>query len=84
MIKNYLKIAWRNLWRNRVFSSINIAGPGIGMAVSFTLILYVLFQFSLWTYLSAGVIAIVVARLTVSIQSVKAASMSPEKVLRTE
>ncbi|SHM37934.1 ABC transporter permease [Chitinophaga sp. CF418] len=46
MIKNYLKIAWRNLWRNRVFSSINIAGLGIGMAVSFTLILYVLFQFS--------------------------------------
>ena len=46
MIKNYLKIAWRNLWRDRVFSSINIAGLGIGMAVSFTLILYVLFQFS--------------------------------------
>lgn len=46
MIKNYLKIAWRNLWRNGVFSSINIAGLAIGMAVSFTLILYVLFQFS--------------------------------------
>lgn len=46
MIKSYLKIAWRNLWRNRVFSSINIAGLAIGMAVSFTLILYVLFQFS--------------------------------------
>ncbi|MCF6402097.1 ABC transporter permease [Chitinophaga filiformis] len=46
MIKNYLKMAWRNLWRNRVFSSINIAGLAIGMAVSFTLILYVLFQFS--------------------------------------
>lgn len=46
MVKNYLKIAWRNLWRNGVFSSINIVGLAIGMAVSFTLILYVLFQFS--------------------------------------
>jgi len=50
MIRNYLKIAWRNLWRNKVFSSINIAGLAIGMAVSFTLILYVLFQFSFDTF----------------------------------
>ncbi|MBE7177999.1 MAG: ABC transporter permease [Mucilaginibacter polytrichastri] len=32
MLKNYLKIAWRNLLRNRVFSLINVAGLAIGMA----------------------------------------------------
>jgi len=37
-----------------------------------------------WIYLLAGMIAIVIALLTVSIQSVKAASMNPVKALRTE
>lgn len=46
MVKSYIKIAWRNLWRNRTFSAINIAGLTVGMTVSFTLLLYVLFQFS--------------------------------------
>ncbi len=33
MIKNYFKIAWRNLWKNKVYSSINILGLAFGMAV---------------------------------------------------
>ncbi|KKX50911.1 hypothetical protein L950_0207730 [Sphingobacterium sp. IITKGP-BTPF85] len=32
MIKNYIKIAWRNLLKNKAFSSINIIGLAIGMA----------------------------------------------------
>jgi putative ABC transport system permease protein len=31
MIRNYIKIAWRNLWKHKIFASINI----IGMAVAF-------------------------------------------------
>ncbi|QXV67052.1 ABC transporter permease [Mucilaginibacter sp. 21P] len=31
MIKNYFKIAWRNLWKNKVFSFINIVGLATGM-----------------------------------------------------
>lgn len=34
MIRNYLKIAWRNLWKNKVYSFINIGGLAIGMAVA--------------------------------------------------
>lgn len=34
MIRNYLKIAWRNLLKNSTFSLINIAGLSIGMAVA--------------------------------------------------
>src|SRR5258707_6124024 len=41
MIKNYLKVAWRNLVRNRLYSLINIGGLAVGMAVSFMLLLYV-------------------------------------------
>jgi putative ABC transport system permease protein len=33
MLKNYWKIAWRNLTRNRVYSIINILGLALGMAI---------------------------------------------------
>jgi len=32
MLKNYSKIAWRNISRNRIFASINIFGLAIGLA----------------------------------------------------
>ncbi len=34
MFKNYLKIAWRNLFRNKVYSTINIVGLALGMAMA--------------------------------------------------
>jgi len=34
MIKNFIKIAWRNLLKNMVYSSINILGLAFGMAVA--------------------------------------------------
>lgn len=40
MIKNYLKIAFRNLWRNKIFSSIKILGLSIGLAVCMLIFLY--------------------------------------------
>jgi ABC-type antimicrobial peptide transport system permease subunit len=33
MFKTYFKIAWRNLWKNKTSSFINISGLAIGMAV---------------------------------------------------
>jgi putative ABC transport system permease protein len=42
MLLNYLKTAFRNLWKRKSFSLINIAGLAIGMAVSFLILLYVL------------------------------------------
>lgn len=41
MIKNYLKITIRNLWRNKSFSAINIAGLAIGMAAAMLILLWV-------------------------------------------
>ncbi|HXJ98960.1 MAG TPA: ABC transporter permease, partial [Gelidibacter sp.] len=32
MFRNYIKIAFRNLWRNKGFSAINISGLAIAMA----------------------------------------------------
>lgn len=41
MFTNYLKIAWRNLQRNKVYSFINIAGLRMGLACAMLIILYV-------------------------------------------
>ncbi len=41
MFKNYFKIAWRNLSRNKIYSFINIAGLSIGLACAMLIILYV-------------------------------------------
>src|ERR1051326_459422 len=46
MIKNYLKIAFRNLWRHKVFSFINIMGLAVGMTACFLIFLYVRFELS--------------------------------------
>ena len=41
MIKNYLKIAFRNLWSNKGFSAINIAGLAIGLSTCLLMLFYV-------------------------------------------
>ena len=41
MFKNYLKVALRNLWRNKAFSAINIVGLSAGLAVCLLIVLYV-------------------------------------------
>jgi putative ABC transport system permease protein len=41
VLKNYLKIAFRNLWRNKGFSVINIVGLAIGMASALLILLWI-------------------------------------------
>jgi putative ABC transport system permease protein len=44
MIKNYFKIAWRSLTRNRGFSFINIFGLATGMACTLLIFLFVKYE----------------------------------------
>ena len=41
MIKNFLKIAFRNLWRSKGFSTINILGLTVGMASAILILLWI-------------------------------------------
>lgn len=41
MIKNYFKIAWRNLMRHKVFSFINIFGLMVGLTTFLLIALYI-------------------------------------------
>ncbi len=41
MIRNYIKVAFRNLWRNKGYSAINIIGLSAGLATCLLILLYV-------------------------------------------
>jgi len=47
MLQNYFKIAWRNLFKNKLFSFINIFGLALGIAVGLLMFLYVQHE---WSY----------------------------------
>lgn len=46
MLKNYIKIAWRNMLANKVYSSLNIIGLAAGMAVALITGLWVFHEYS--------------------------------------
>jgi putative ABC transport system permease protein len=46
MIKNYFIIAWRNLWKNKTFSLINIFGLSIGLACCILMFLFIQHELS--------------------------------------
>lgn len=46
MIKNYFKTAFRNLWRNRTFTLINMAGLAVGLAVFLLIFEFIAFEWS--------------------------------------
>ena len=50
MLQSYLKIAFRNLARNKVYSFINIAGLAVGMAVAMLIGLWIYDELSFNTY----------------------------------
>src|SRR5882724_10456487 len=44
MLKNYFKIAFRNLMKNKTFSFINIVGLATGMAACIVIMLFVFYE----------------------------------------
>src|SRR5690606_26381248 len=54
MLKHYLKIAIRNLARNKVFTLVNILGLAVGMGVCLLIYQYVRFEKSFDSFHSEG------------------------------
>jgi putative ABC transport system permease protein len=46
MIRNYFKTAWRNIWKNKTFSAINIFGLSVGVAAFLLIVNYLRFEYS--------------------------------------
>jgi hypothetical protein len=113
MLKNYFKTAWRNLVKNKFYSSINIAGLTIkyqqyctllaadfiklvffAIVIAMPIAWYAMHKWlqefaykvniSWWVFVLAGCIAIAIALITISLQTIKAALSNPVKSLRTE
>ena len=47
MLKNYIRVAFRNLWRHRAFAALNILGLTVGISACLLISLYVQFE---WSY----------------------------------
>lgn len=54
MIRNYLKVALRNIKRNKVYSFINLSGLSVGMACSIFIFLYIKYELSFDRYHQNG------------------------------
>ena len=54
MFRNYLKIAWRNLTNNKVYSALNIGGLAVGMACCLLITIYVTDELSFDRYHQKG------------------------------
>jgi putative ABC transport system permease protein len=50
MIKNYFKIAWRNLWKHKFYTLINVFGLSLGIACSIILFQFITYHLSFDTY----------------------------------
>lgn len=54
MLKNYIKIAWRNILKKKVYSIINIVGLGVGMACCVLIFMFVQDELSYDNYHEKG------------------------------
>jgi putative ABC transport system permease protein len=46
MLQSYLRVALRNLWRNKLYSVLNIGGLALGMAISMLMLIYVAHEYN--------------------------------------
>src|SRR3569833_456238 len=46
MLRNYFKIAWRNVVKNRLYSAVNITGLAIGLASVIVILVYLNYELS--------------------------------------
>ncbi len=54
MFKNYLKIAWRNLWKDKTLSFINVVGLSIAFAAAILLSMAAFFELSFESFHENG------------------------------
>lgn len=78
MFRNYIKLTLRNLWRNKIFSIINILGLSLGIAICLLIMLFIRQE---WSYdrfhKNADNIVRVIFKGTVNGQLMKEANVMP-------
>jgi len=95
MWKNFIRVTLRSLNKNKAFNAINMAGLAIGLASAIFIILYFMMQdwlrdfpynvgFQPMLFLMAALLSIIIAMVTVTITSLKAARINPALALHYE
>ena len=98
MWRNFIRVSIRSISKNKSFNAINIAGLAIGLASAILIAMpaaYFIMQdwlrdfpynvgFQPLLFLMAAVLAIVIALVTVTITSLKAARTNPAMALHYE
>lgn len=74
MLKNYIKIAWRSLLKNKGFTLINLLGLATGFAISLLIVVYARYEFRI----------LLLVLFTVSINAIRTAVANSIKSLRTK
>lgn len=82
MFTNYLKIAWRNLLRDRQFTFLNLLGLGAGLACTLMIYLWIIDEYKIDKYNAKDDQLITVIAL--GHQAIRTAVANPMKALRTE
>jgi ABC-type antimicrobial peptide transport system permease subunit len=82
MLKNYLKIVSRNLWRYKGYTSLNIIGMAIGILLN--MILKMNAGIDNATLISSVIVLFVIAGITSGIKVWQAIRTNPVNLLRTE
>jgi putative ABC transport system permease protein len=67
MFKNYFKIAWRNLWKNKTYSFLNIFGLAIGIACAGLIFLWVEHEVN-WDSNNTNKNSLYIARVNASVE----------------
>jgi ABC-type antimicrobial peptide transport system permease subunit len=93
MIRNFIKIAFRFLWRNKTYTILNYLCLTFGLSFSIIAMLHInrmqsfdKFHASmpLWPYIAGPFIAYIIGLSAVSLQSWRAATRNPVEALRCE
>ena len=86
MIKNYFKIAWRNITRNKTFSAINLLIAPVSWWAMNEWLKDFAYRIDIgwWVFAAVGCTALFIAIATISFQAIRAAIANPVKSLRTE
>lgn len=66
MLKNYFKIAWRNMWKNKTFTALNLGGLTISLAACLVIFLWIKNELQ---YDQSGTNADAVFRVALTLQS---------------
>ncbi|MBI1770439.1 MAG: ABC transporter permease [Bacteroidetes bacterium] len=78
LLQNYFKVAFRNLWRSKAYSSITIGGLAIGIACSLVIFLFV---YGEWSYDKGFTKADRIYRIGISFFNIGQFASGPEELL---